>query len=134
MVKNIFKEVIITLLLILAILLVLGVLFYEYIPSNKVVPEKIAYTTPENVAAEVNSEVTETQPVNITYQLDNADLQHAKKTGNYDAGKKNPFEAYEEESQGGEDGNTNTSTNSNTSSSNTNSSNDSGYFPNTGTK
>lgn len=132
MVKNIFKELIITLLLILAIILVLGVLFYEYIPSNKVVPEKVAYTTPENVAQEISSEVTETQPVNITYRLDNVDLQHAKKTGDYDAGKKNPFEAYSEDPQGGSTNTSASNSNGGTSSSNANTSE--GYFPNTGTK
>ena len=43
MVKSIIKEIIIMLLLCVAILLILGVLFYDYIPSNKVVPGKIAY-------------------------------------------------------------------------------------------
>ena len=57
MVKSIIKEIIIMLLLCVAILLILGVLFYDYIPSNKVVPGKIAYSTPENIQEEVNEEV-----------------------------------------------------------------------------
>ena len=56
MVKSIIKEIIIMLLLCVAILLILGVLFYDYIPSNKVVPGKIAYSTPENIQEEVNEE------------------------------------------------------------------------------
>ena len=57
MVKSIIKEIIIMLLLCVAILLILGVLFYDYIPSNKVVPCKIAYSTPENIQEVVNEEV-----------------------------------------------------------------------------
>ena len=45
--KSIAKEIIIYLLLCLLILLVLAVLLYGYIPNNKVVPELVAYTTPD---------------------------------------------------------------------------------------
>ena len=49
MAKNIIKEIIIFLLLTLAIILILGVLLYKYVPSNKIIPETISYTTSENV-------------------------------------------------------------------------------------
>ena len=49
MIKTVFKEIIIILLLCLAILLILSVLFYDYNPISKVVPNKIAYTVPENI-------------------------------------------------------------------------------------
>ena len=52
MVKTIIKETCIILLLIVAILLVLGIVFYEYIPITKVVPEKVSYTIPESVRNE----------------------------------------------------------------------------------
>ena len=37
--KNIIKEIIIFLLLTLAIILVLGVVLYQYVPTNKIIPE-----------------------------------------------------------------------------------------------
>ena len=49
MTKKVIKEIIIMLLLCLAIILVLGVLLYEYVPSNKIVPDEVSYTTPEEV-------------------------------------------------------------------------------------
>ena len=49
MTKNIFKEIIIILLLTLAIILLLGVLLYDYVPMNKVVPEKVTYVATEDV-------------------------------------------------------------------------------------
>lgn len=47
MIKSILKEIIIVLLLCAIILFVLGILFYDYNPINKVVPNKIAYSVPE---------------------------------------------------------------------------------------
>ena len=80
MVKSITKEIIIMLLLCVAILLILGVLFYDYIPSNKVVPGKIAYSTPENIQEEVNEEVIEANKTKITYEVTDADLNINKVT------------------------------------------------------
>jgi len=54
--KNILKEIFIFVLIILAIILVLGVLLYDYIPTSKVVPQTIAYQTPENLKAEIEDE------------------------------------------------------------------------------
>ena len=59
MVKSVIKEIFIILLLSIAILLILGILFYDYIPINKVVPEAETYVTPNNVLEELNDEITE---------------------------------------------------------------------------
>ena len=45
--KNVLREIIILLLLTLAIILLLGVLLYEYVPMNKEIPEKVTYTATE---------------------------------------------------------------------------------------
>ena len=94
MVKNIIKEIIILLLMVLAIILVLGILLYDYVPNNKIIPDKVAYTTPENVSSELqtDSEV-DTSEVLVTYQIDATDLKNYKKTKDYVAGKSNPFES-----------------------------------------
>ena len=42
MVKSVFKEICIMLLLCIAIVLILGVIFYDSIPSNKAVPNKLS--------------------------------------------------------------------------------------------
>ena len=54
MAKTIIKEIIIMLLLCLAIILVLGVLLYEYVPSNKIIPEEVSYTTPQDIQEELS--------------------------------------------------------------------------------
>lgn len=93
MIKTIFKEVIIILLLCLAILLVLSVLFYDYNPINKVVPNKIAYTTPEEIKSELEEENTiqEITVENKVYTIEGSDLNIYKKSNSYIPGKANPF-------------------------------------------
>ena len=75
MVKSVLKEIFIMLLLCIAIVLILGVIFYNYIPTNKTIPNKLAeYTTPENVKAEIDEKLSETEKQEISYQIDGADL------------------------------------------------------------
>ena len=91
--KNIIKELIIFLLLVLAIILILGVLLYEYVPTNKIIPEKVSYTTPENIKSELQTdESVDNTEVVVTYQIDSTDLSNYKKINEYVPGKKNPFE------------------------------------------
>lgn len=91
MLKSVIKEVFIILLLSIAILLVLGILFYDYIPTNRVVPTKKAYSTPEEVKNEIEEEVTETEKIEVSYEVTDADLNIYKQTGSYTEGKANPF-------------------------------------------
>ena len=91
MLKSVIKEVFIILLLSIAILLVLGILFYDYIPTTRVVPTKKAYSTPEEVKNEIEEEVTETEKIEVSYEVTDADLNIYKQTGSYTEGKANPF-------------------------------------------
>ena len=92
--KSIFKEILLTLLVVVAILLVLAVVFYQYIPSNRTIPSKVtAYQASEEVAKEIeedaNSELVEQ---NQTYEITDQDLSLFKKIESYRPGKKDPFE------------------------------------------
>lgn len=95
MAKTVFKEIIIILLLCLAILLVLSVLFYDYNPISKVVPNKIAYTVPESVKNELEEQniIEEIQIQNKVYTIEGSDLNIYKKSNSYVPGKANPFSA-----------------------------------------
>lgn len=157
MAKDIIKEIIIFLLLALAIILILGVLLYKYIPANKIIPEKVSYTTPENVKTELQTdESVDDSEVVVTYQIDSTDLSNYRKIQEYVPGKKNPFASVQQDdttsgssSNSGTTGNTgnnssssnsnvnsNTGSSTTTSSSNTNTGNSSssGYLPDKGTK
>ncbi len=95
MVKSIIKEIIIILLLLLAVILALGVLFYDYIPNNKTVPSVSTYKTSSTVQNELDEKVTEAEPVLVTYEITSEDLQKLEKSNVYNKGKANPFSTYE---------------------------------------
>lgn len=95
MTKNIVKELIIVLLLCLAIILLLGILLYEYVPMNKTVPNTEAYATPNNVKAELKEENANGDLIQ-TYEINSSDLDDFKRVQNYKPGKADPFSSYEE--------------------------------------
>lgn len=141
MAKNIIKEIIIILLLTIAIILILGVLLYEYVPTNKVIPEKVAYTTPEEVKEEIEQSTDITETVELpTYTVTATDLNNYKRIQEYVPGRKNPFASLETTNEiTGNASETNGSTSSGTTNSGTTSSGSStnentGYLPDKGTK
>ena len=142
MAKKVIKEIIIMLLLCLAIILILGVLLYEYVPSNKIIPDEVSYTTPEAVQEELSkSEDVDNDEVILTYSVDSTDLDNYERINTYVPGKVNPFSPYNETSTSGEDttqsGSSNGSTSSGSSTGTDNTTSGSGgsaYYPDTGTK
>ena len=149
MAKNVIKEIIIILLLALAIILILGVLLYRYTSYNKVLPEEVSYTIPENIKQELatTSNPEEEQPI-LTYEVTASDLKTYEKTKEYIQGRRNPFAAIDEtttqnatsgtNSTGGKTtGNTSSSSSSSSSNNTTNSNTkteEEGFFPDKGTK
>ena len=95
MAKNIIKEIIIILLLCLAIILILGILLYEYAPMSKTIPNPVSYTTPEEVQQELATsyDVDESQII-MTYEVDSSDLRNYERINDYQPGKANPFSSY----------------------------------------
>lgn len=91
MIKTVFKEIFIMLLLCIAIILILGILFYDYIPVNRIIPTKEAYSTPEYVKVEINEQITEMEKTEISYEITDSDLNIYKQTSSYKPGKKDPF-------------------------------------------
>ena len=93
--KSIAKEIIIGLLLCLAILLVLAVMMYSFIPNNKVIPEPIKYSAPEEVKKVLDEAATDSSQVILTYEVNSSDLSLAQRTNDYNPGKVNPFSSYQ---------------------------------------
>lgn len=119
MAKTIIKELIIALLLCLAIILVLGILFYEYVPMSKTIPNPVSYHTDEEVKKELaSSESIDADKVIMTYEVDSTDLNNYKRVEDYKPGKANPFSSYEkaENETGTQNGNSATGNNSNSTS------------------
>ncbi|MCI8482380.1 MAG: hypothetical protein HFJ27_04865 [Clostridia bacterium] len=146
MIKTVMKEIIIILLLILAIVLILGVFFYDYIPMNKVVPKIEPYEAPNNIKEELQEIVQEEQNTMqpIVYEINDKDLNIYEKTKDYQKGKVNPFADTSTKTPTNNNSNTVTSNSNDTSSNGTNTNNnptnennsgsEGNYLPSNGTK
>lgn len=151
MIKSILEEIIIALLLCLVIIVVLGIMLYEYVPIAKTLPTPVEYKTSEKIKEQLQeADVLDESQVIMTYEVNAADLNNYKRVQNYQPGKSNPFAAEVRTSgttsgnQGSTSGgststsgssNSGTNTNNNTNS-NTNNDSQSGgqFFQNSGTK
>lgn len=95
MIKSIIKEIFIIVLMTIAIILVLGILLYEYNPTSKKTPNEVeAYTLPEDMQQELNETIAENEKQNIikTYRVDANDLKIYESTNDYDKGRPDPFD------------------------------------------
>ena len=132
MAKAIIKEIFIMLLLCVAIVLVFGVIFYDNIPTNKAVPNKLeAYVTPENIQEEIDEEIMEMNKIEVSYEITESDLDLYKQTHSYTPGKRDPFSASTENTNNTGGNNTG---NNNGSGTNTDPNSTGGFFNETGLK
>ncbi len=132
MVKSIIKEIMILLLLLAIVVLALGIIFYNYVPSNKAVPTVQTYEMSEEVKNELNEKVAENDKVLVTYELTSNDLKTYEKTKQYTKGKSNPFSTFDTSKPKSGDENNVTDTQETSTSTQTNTSNT--FYGNTGTK
>ncbi len=100
MAKTIIKETFIILLITVAVAVVLALILYQYMPTNRIIPSKVtAYATPEEVAKEIEDQTTEKQyeSENKVYSITDSDLAQYRREKNYNPGKANPFAEYSNE-------------------------------------
>ena len=119
MAKTVIKEIFIFLLLLLVIALVLGIMFYDYIPNNKTVPTALKQEELNETMSRSSENIVK------TYYIDSSDLSAYASTKDYNKGKVNPFEDYTSENTTNNTTN-NTNTSSNTSTTNTKNTNTTG--------
>ena len=96
---TIAKQVLLTFVTVIAVGLVLAVVLYQYIPTNKIIPTKVkAYKTSQEVATEIaetqQSDALTKQEKN--YEITDADLSLYRSTQSYNPGKPDPFDDYVE--------------------------------------
>ena len=129
---KVIKEIIIMLLICLVLMLLFAILFYEYIPSRKVVAEITTYQandeTQQLLSDTIDSQKNE-KPI-YTYEVTSSELKGFEKTNEYVPGQANTFSSVTEgtEDPNSVTNNTTNSNNSNTTNENTN------YFKDNGTK
>ena len=133
MLKSVLKEIFIILLLSVAILLILGILFYDYIPINKEVPQRQAYITPQNVKEEIDESITESEKIEVTYEVTDADLNIHKQETSTSEGKANPFALPVENTQSNSESGGNTQKNNDNNNNDNNSNNGNSNNGNDGT-
>lgn len=128
--KSLSKELFIMALLLMIVVFMVGIIFYEYMPNNKTVPEPITYQTDSSTASVLQeiaatttstggSTATETQSVIKSYSIGTKELSTAASKQSYTSGKTDPFAEYVETTPSTTDGNT-TGTTNNTSTTTTN--------------
>ena len=90
---KIIKEMIIMLLVALACMLLFAVIFYEYIPNRKVVPEVLQYSASEKIKELKADNIDQrNEQVIKTFEVTSSDLSNYKVTNDYVAGKSDPFD------------------------------------------
>ncbi len=95
-----FKQAMISALITIILCLALAIAFYQYLPSNKVVPTKVkAYATPQNIISEVTEDATEQEfkSQEFKYDISDHDLEVYQRAKTYNPGKSDPFSEYTEE-------------------------------------
>lgn len=121
---NILKEITIMLLVCLVGILLFAVVFYEYIPNRKVVPEVTKYAASEQVQQALADDIDKRDDqIVLTYEVTSSDLNNYKNNKKYVPGKANPFASVSQDAEstantniagGGSSTSTNTNTNTST--------------------
>ena len=89
---SLVKEIILSLVSCLVVLIALSIGFYRFIPNNKVIPETVSYQASEEIKNELNSEVEKnSESIVKTYEITNNDMENYNAKKEYVPGKKNPF-------------------------------------------
>lgn len=92
MIKNIIKEVFVSFLIVISILLLTIIIFYNKVSIGQVIPYVEEYNLPEEIKQEIEDNTIDGETeVIITYELDASDLKKYERTKEYNKGKKNPF-------------------------------------------
>ncbi len=91
---KVVREIIITLLICLAIMLILAIALYQWIPSRKVIPEVKVYAASSEVKDLLEDDIMQRseddEPV-LSYSVTSSDLNDYQRNYDYVPGKPNPF-------------------------------------------
>lgn len=127
---DLIKDLFISILIVICIVLVTSIIFYNKISISKVIPESQEYALPTEMKEDLSESYTEeATEVVTTYYIDSADLKKYEKTKEYDKGKKNPFAVESDSLETGNTANTN-----NIDSNNSTSSTHKNFYEDDGTK
>lgn len=145
--KSLSKELFIMALLIMIVVFMVGIIFYEYMPNNKTVPEPITYSTSSATTAVLQeiadstsigstSDDVETQSIIKSYSIGSKELSTAASKQSYTSGKTDPFAEYTgtTNTTNGNTTDTNTTTTTSTQGNSSNSSSTGTFFESSNSK
>lgn len=94
--KNYFieliKDLVISILIIICIIIVLSIIFYDKTAITRVIPESEEYFLTEEMEEKIEeSNIEEAEEIIVSYYLDAGDLKKYEKNNEYIKGKSNPF-------------------------------------------
>lgn len=131
--KSLSKELFIMALLLMVVVFMIGIIFYQYMPNNKTVPEPVSYRADSSTTSilqeiaststdnENSSTSSDTQSIIKSYSIGSKELSTAASKQSFTSGKTDPFAEYIEPTPmtDGNTTNTNTTNGSNTTKTNT---------------
>ena len=124
---KVIKEIILFLLVCLLTMLLLAVLFYNYLPARKIIPEVVTYKASDTVTELLADNIDSTDNnVLLTfeggeYEVTKSDLKNYESIKEYVPGKSNPFAKIEtSNNSGNSSNNSSTSTKGNATNDNSN--------------
>lgn len=89
---KIIKDFILSMLIVICVIIILCLIFYDDISLNKFIPESQEYSLTEEISKEMEENDFEGMKEVVTkYYIDASDLKKYEKTNEYNKGKKNPF-------------------------------------------
>lgn len=105
--KSIAKEIFIMALLVMIVVFMVGIIFYDYMPNNKTVPEPVTYQADSSTTAVLQeiaattlgddgSGSSESQSIIKSYSIGPKELSTAASKQAYTSGKTDPFADYVE--------------------------------------
>lgn len=125
--SKIIKEIIIMLLVCLVGMLLFSVIFYEYIPNRKIVPEVTQYSASDKIKEQMADDIDKKDDQIVkTFEVTSSDLNNFKVTKDYVAGKANPFAAVASDAESNATTSKSTSNNNSSSGSSSSSNSSSG--------
>lgn len=102
---KIFKEIVVSILILIIILITMGIILYDKLPALKKIPKAQEYSKSleaEKILEEVINQ-DETKTAIKTYRMNKAEINALSNNRRFEKGKSNPFANYSSESTGDSD-------------------------------
>jgi len=108
--NNIWRDLFFSLLIVLFVVLIISLIYYNKLSINRVIPESTDYLLSEKMQKDIEEDkLDEIDEVVTTYYLDASDLKKYEKNKEYQKGKVNPFKEISETISGSDGGDSNES-------------------------